>query len=67
MVKTSDNEPVIYVNNIPFYIVLLASALPWFAAAADSWMITYIPDVVAVVAYLFFTAQYPERKLRISP
>lgn len=67
MVKTSDNELVMSARNTPFYIVLLASALPWVAAAADSKMLTYIPDVVAVTAYLLFAARYPERVLRIHP
>lgn len=53
------------VKNTPFYIVLLASGLPWVAAAADSRMLTFIPDVVAVAAYLLFAGRYPERILRI--
>jgi len=54
-------------KNIPFYIVLLASVLPWFAAAANSKMLTYIPDALALIAYVLFMARYPGRAFRINP
>ncbi len=52
-------------KNTPFYIVLLASVLPWVAAAADSEMWIYMPDALAAAAYLLFAARYPARAFRI--
>lgn len=54
-----------FYRSIPFYIVLFASVLPWAAAAADSKMLTYIPDVLAALAYALLVAQYPERGFKI--
>lgn len=56
-----------YYKNIPFYIVFLASVLPWAAAAVDSKLLTYIPDVLAAFAYVLFIAQYPGRGFKIHP
>ena len=65
--KASDNVAMMSFKSTPFYIVLLASALPWAAAAADSKMLTYIPDALAAVAYMLFATQFPERSFRIHP
>ncbi len=54
-------------KNTPFYIVLLASVLPWVAAAANSEMWTYMPDALVVVAYVLFAARYPGRAFRMHP
>lgn len=51
----------------PFYIVLLASVLPWAAAAANAKWITYIPDVAAAAAYMLFVAKFPGPGFRIHP
>lgn len=52
-------------GNIPFVIVLLASVLPWPAAAANSKMLTYIPDALAMCAYVCLVAQHPLKASRI--
>lgn len=54
-------------KSIPFYIVLLASALPWTAAAANMKLLTYIPDMLAALAYILSVAQYPKRGFKIHP
>lgn len=46
-------------RTIPFLIVLLASVLPWAAAAFNSKMLTYIPDALAVLAYVWLFARHP--------
>ncbi len=46
-------------RTLPFLIVLLASVLPWAAAAFNSKMLTYIPDALAVLAYVWLVARHP--------
>lgn len=46
-------------RTIPFLIVLLASVLPWVAAAVNSKMLTYIPDVLAVLTYVWLVVRHP--------
>lgn len=53
-------------KSIPFRIVLLASVLPWFAAAFNSKVLTYVPDMLAIIAYGFFIVISPERSLRFK-
>jgi hypothetical protein len=54
-------------KNIPFYIVLIASVFPWIAAAKNSETWTYVPDALAIIAYVLFAVRYPERAFRIHP
>ncbi|MEW6165078.1 MAG: hypothetical protein AB1642_08465 [Pseudomonadota bacterium] len=46
-------------RNVPFAIVLLASVLPWVAAAANSKMVTYAPDALAILAYIWLIVRHP--------
>ena len=54
-------------NRVPFYIVLLASVLPWAVAATGSKFVSYVPDILALAAFGVFTLRYPERVFRIHP
>lgn len=56
-----------FFSRAPFYVVLLASALPWVAAVANSKLVTYLPDALAGVAYALFAGFHPERAFRIRP
>jgi hypothetical protein len=55
-----------FYKNAPFFIVMLASILPWFAAAADSKTLTYFPDGLAVIVYMVFALHNP-RGYKIHP
>lgn len=50
---------------IPLLIVLLASVLPWAAAALNSKRLAYIPDALAVLAYLWLFARHPLKECRL--
>jgi hypothetical protein len=57
---------VISLRNVPYFIILLASALPIVSAVFDSKLLTFLPDILALLFYFLFLSCYPQRAGRLN-
>jgi len=53
-------------GSVPFFVTLIASALPWLAAALDSRFVTFIPDALALAAYACLVLKNPYKATSLS-
>jgi hypothetical protein len=51
-----------FYGNFPYYIVLIASMLPWVAAIFDSFIVTLVPEFLLIFCYIYLATKF-RRKL----
>lgn len=53
-------------SSIPYFIVLLASVLPLLSAAVNSRLLTYLPDILAIISYFVLLISCSEKSNTIG-